>query len=280
MKILVIGGTGTVGRSLTRELVERGADVRVVTRDPDKARDGVEAVAGDLADPASLALAFDEIEAAYLLTPLVPDEADLGRNAVATARDAGLPRLVFQSVHRVDEGAHVPHFATKIEIRQAIEAAGIPHAVVAPNSFYQNDARARQAIVEHGVYPLPIGGVGVQSVDARDIAACAAAALLDPAWVGRTIPVVGPRPWTGEAVAGCYSGVLGRPVRYGGDDLDDWKAGVAGLMPDWLIEDLAIMYEHYQAAGLVAAGDDLDVTREALGREPRTLEAYARELVG
>ena len=51
MNILVTGGTGTVGSQVVRELLSRGAQVQVLTRDPAKAAKltaGVKAVTGDL----------------------------------------------------------------------------------------------------------------------------------------------------------------------------------------------------------------------------------------
>ncbi len=52
MTILVIGATGRVGRHVVGQLVNRGAHVRVFTRDPSKAEfpDGVEVAKGDLLD--------------------------------------------------------------------------------------------------------------------------------------------------------------------------------------------------------------------------------------
>ena len=56
MKVLVLGGTGTVGSHVVRELATRGVDVSGLTRDPSKAKDlprGVKAVQGALMSPAT-----------------------------------------------------------------------------------------------------------------------------------------------------------------------------------------------------------------------------------
>ena len=54
MTILVTGATGNVGRNVVDQLVQRGADVRALVRDPAKAGlpGGIEAVQGDLLDVA------------------------------------------------------------------------------------------------------------------------------------------------------------------------------------------------------------------------------------
>ncbi|MFC7718443.1 SDR family oxidoreductase [Nonomuraea recticatena] len=69
MTILVTGATGTVGRHVVEQLVERGERVRALTRNPGRASfpEGVEIVAGDLTVTASLTAAFEGVTAAHLI---------------------------------------------------------------------------------------------------------------------------------------------------------------------------------------------------------------------
>ncbi len=108
MKILVTGATGKVGSRLARRLVERGAHVRALVRDPARASNlaGVELVTGDLLDAASLAAAVRGIDAivhcAAFFRGATPEQAhavnDLGTQRLATAaRDAAIKRFVFTS---------------------------------------------------------------------------------------------------------------------------------------------------------------------------------------
>ena len=68
MRILVIGGTGKVGRPLAAALVKKGVDVRVLSRAPapGKAPPDAELVAGDLSRPESLPHAFENVDLAIL----------------------------------------------------------------------------------------------------------------------------------------------------------------------------------------------------------------------
>ena len=70
MTILVTGATGTVGRRVVEQLLERGEHVRAVTRDPARAEfpAGVDVVRGDLADPASLESALEGVTGVHLIT--------------------------------------------------------------------------------------------------------------------------------------------------------------------------------------------------------------------
>jgi uncharacterized protein YbjT (DUF2867 family) len=283
MRSLVIGGTGTVGGEVVRLLKAQGHEVRVLTRSAAKAGDlpeGVEAAVGDLADPQNLRGPLDGVDGVFLATPVSPDETRLGLNAVGAIREAGIGRLVYMSVHRADECPHIPHFASKLPIERAARESGLAWTILRPNHFFQNDLWHRNAILGRGVYPEPMGGVGLSRVDVRDIADAAVAALTGPGHEGKTYPLVGPDVLTGEAVASIYGRLLGRPVRYGGDDLDAWAEQVRGMMPGWMVDDLRVMYEHFQRHGLVATEEDLSAVREALGRDPRRFEDFAAELVG
>lgn len=278
MDILVIGGTGTVGTHAVRGLVERGESPRVMTREPGKGEvDGAAYVEGALGEPDALRQALDGIEGVLMITPLHPQEDGLGVAAVDAMADAGVGRIVLQSVHQAEAIPEAPHFAAKVRIEEEIAVTGIPYTVVAPNSFFQNDLRLREPIVEHGVYPLPIGSVGVSRVDVRDIAEAHVRALLDLDAEGLTWPVVGPRAWTAEETAAEWGSALGRDVTYAGDDLEAYADKLKSAMPGWLIEDLVVMYAAFQRRGLIASDEDLERSREIVGHDGRRFEDFAAE---
>jgi uncharacterized protein YbjT (DUF2867 family) len=278
VRVLVIGGTGTVGRHLVTRLRERGVQTRVLTRSPEKHRqDGVEFVKGDLERAETLAPAFAGADRVYLLTPLHPREAGLGLAAIGAAVEAGAERIVLQTVHQAEAAPHVPHFASKLEMVQAVRESGIPWVDLAPNSFFQNDLRYRAALLDHGVYPQPIGNVGASRVDVRDVADLAMVMLLGNSHEGRTIPVVGPEPLTGEWTAEVWSDHLDRPIRYVGDDLEAWTTQARTVLPDWMVGGLAMMYRRFQEHGLVATEEELARIRDLLGREPRAFDDFAAE---
>ncbi|MEO7920338.1 MAG: NAD(P)H-binding protein, partial [Thermoanaerobaculia bacterium] len=111
MKVLVLGGTGTVGSQVVRELVSRGVDVQVLTRDPGKAADlpkGAVAVAGNLLEPATIRRAFRGMDGVFLLNALGPAETHEGLMAVNGARLAEVKHVVYMSVHDVEKAPHLP----------------------------------------------------------------------------------------------------------------------------------------------------------------------------
>jgi uncharacterized protein YbjT (DUF2867 family) len=277
MRVLIIGGTGTVGSEVTQRLAGRGVTVRVLTRSREKSATlppGVEVAVGDLTSPPTLPAALAGVDSVFLITALSQTETHEGLAAVEAAKAARVGRIVYMSVHRLDSAPHIPHFASKIPIEHAIRSSGIPYTLVQPNNFFQVDLWFREAILNYGVYPQPIGRKGLSRVDVRDIADLVVTVLTQPGHDGKAYAVAGPEALTGDAVAQTWSRRLGRPVQYLGDDLDVWAQQAKSMLPEWQVVDLCIMYRHFQQYGLIAGEDELARLRQVLGREPRRFEDF------
>lgn len=282
MRILIIGGTGRVGGAAARHLAGSGHEIQILTRSEEKAGDlpdGLTGVVGDLADPPSLDAPLQGVDAVFMVTPLAQDERTLGENGVAAARAARVRRFVYMSVHKGDEFPGIPHFASKVVVERAVATSGMEYTILRPGSFFQNDLRLVDVIREHGIYPHPVGRIGLSAVDVDDIGQAAAAALTGDAFTGRTIGIVGPEIRTGEANARVWAEVLGREVRYTGDDIDTWCANLRKGLPGWMAEDVCAMYREFLKHGLVAGDLDLADTRAILGREGRRYEEWVEETV-
>lgn len=280
-KIVVIGGTGTVGSQTVQELLKRGAAVRVMTRSADRITSlprGVEGVVGSMLQPESLPSVFAGADKLFLITPLDRDETAQGIEAVDAAVAAGIRRIVYLSVHYADKALTIPHFVSKLPIEGVIRASGVENTILRPNNFYQNDLSLLDAI-RRGVYPQPVGSVGMNRVDVRDIAEAAAIALTQPGHSGETYSLVGPRAWTGAQIAETLSRHLGKPVVYVGDDLKAWSAQMRAFMPGWLVRDLEIMFQHFLTAGLLATQAEIDELSAMLGHAPRGYEAFIKEVL-
>ena len=148
-KIVVIGGTGTVGSQTVQELLRRGADVRVMTRSANRIASlptGVEGVTGSMLEPESLAAVFTGADELFLITPLARDETAQGIDAVDVAVAAGIRRIVYLSVHQADKALMIPHFVSKLPIEGVIRASGVEYTILRPNNFYQNDLAVLDAI--------------------------------------------------------------------------------------------------------------------------------------
>jgi uncharacterized protein YbjT (DUF2867 family) len=273
MTILVIGATGRVGRHVVDQLVSRDADVRVLTRDPAKAGfpAGVEVVQGDLLDIDALRAAFQGVSTLFLLNAVTGDEFTQAIITLNIAREAGVDRVVYLSVFGADQAVNVPHFAVKRGAERMLEAMGFGATILRPTYFIDNEVMVKDVILQHGCYPMPIGGQGLAMVDARDIAEVAAIELVrretSPSKLPiETINLVGPDTLTGADVAAIWSDVLGRPIVYGGDDPSGFEAKMATFMPKWTAYEMRLMAERYVSDGMIPEAGDRERLVALLGR--------------
>ena len=280
MRHLVLGGTGTVGSLVVSGLIEKGESVRVVTRDAAKAKalpQGATAVVGDMARPETYDGIFRDYDTLFLLTANGPSDLLEGLGAVAEARRTKAKRVVHLSIQDLEKGLDAPHFASKIAVEAALAQSGLAWTILRPNNFFQNDWWWKDVIVQHGVYPQPIGSIGLSRVDTRDIAEAAVRALTEPGHTGKKYTLAGPDALTGEETAKAFADALGRKVVYGGDDLDAWAKAMAPYLAPWAIFDYRLMYAMFQAKGLKATPAQLEETRAILGHAPRRFADFVKE---
>jgi uncharacterized protein YbjT (DUF2867 family) len=285
MTILVTGATGRVGRQVVQQLVKRGADVRVLVRDPSKADfpAGVQVVQGDMLDIDSLRTAFTGVSTLFLLNAVAGDEFTQALITLNIARQSGVERLVYLSVIHSDRFVNVPHFAVKQGAERMIEQMGFSATILRPSYFIDNDHSIKDVIFNHGVYPMPIGGKGVAMVDARDIAEVAAIELVRRAQAPgklplETINLVGPDTLTGTEVAGIWSDALGRPVVYGGDDPTGFEQNLATFMPKWMAYEMRLMAERFVSDGMIPAAGDVERLTTILGRPLHSYRSFAADI--
>jgi len=280
MKILVVGGTGLVGTHVVKELDSRGIDVSVLTRKAGNVSGlpkNVRLVRGDLLNPITVRTIFRNIDKVFMLNPLSLSETSEGLFAVNGIRKSRIDRIVYMSVHQLDNALYLPHFGSKLAIEQAIKNTGIPYTILRPNNFYQNDYWSKDSMTRYGVYPQPLGQIGLSRVDVRDIADAAANALTTDRFLNKTYNLVGPDVLTGPKTAEIWSSVLGRSIKYAGDDLDIWEQKSLQFMSDWMAFDLKMMYEFFHKNGLIADPEDIEKATEILGHSPRPFKVFAEE---
>jgi hypothetical protein len=82
---------------------------------------------------------------------------------------------------------------------------------------------------------------------------------------------------TGEAAASIWSKALGRPVRYGGDDLVAMEQRMKAVLPGWHALDLRLMFQRYQSDGAAANPTGIERLTALLGRAPRSYRDFARD---
>jgi len=282
MTILVTGSTGVVGNQVLEHLKGSGAEVRALTRTPEKARfpDGITAIKGDLSDVDSMRQAMKGVSTLFLLAPNAADELTQALQTLSVARESRVKGVVYLSVFKGAEYVDVPHFTGKHTVERMIEQCDMPATVLRPAYFIQNDVRQKEPLLTHGIYAMPIGGKGISMVDVRDIGEAAARELLRRERAADKLPretyeLVGPDALTAETLVRIWAEALGRPVRYGGDDLDTLEQRLKSVAPAWLAYDMRLMMSRYQQDGAVASTAQIEHLSALLGRSPRSYRDFA-----
>lgn len=250
-QILVTGATGTQGGAVCSSLLAAGQRVRVLTRDPEKARGilgtGVEAVRGDFRDPKSLRKALAGFDSAFVMgTPYeegAEAEVSQGKAMIDACADVGIGHVVYSSVCGANKGTGIPHFDSKQRIEQHLKKTGLPCTILRPVWFMENFASPWYLpSIEKGVLSSPLRpDRPLQMVSVADIGKFAAAAFTQPSkFVGEEIDIAGDE-LTMERIVKEISRVLSRPIRY--EPIPEDRAEQA-LGRDW-----ALMFKWFNEHG-------------------------------
>jgi uncharacterized protein YbjT (DUF2867 family) len=230
-RILVTGGTGTLGRLVVPLLLDAGREVRVLSRSAREPGDGAEAeveyVTGDLAEDAGIEAAVAGIDVVLHLAggPKGDDEAT--RNLVRAASRAEVRHLVYISVIGADR-LPLAWFRSKLGAEQAVTGSGIPWTTLRAAQFHDLTLKAVRTMGKLPVLPAP-GGLRFQPVDARDVAArLVELALAEPA--GQVPDIAGPTVYPMADLARGYLKARGKhrltvPVRIPGKAGRAYRAG-------------------------------------------------------
>ncbi len=212
--ILVTGATGTVGRLLVTDLVAAGADVRALSRTPERAGlpAGVEVVPSDLGRPETLPSALQGIERVFLLSG-GPEGPEHDANLIAAAQQAGVGHVVTLSVLGADHGANDPITSWHLAGERAVTASGMAWTILRPGAFMSNALMWAPSIKAQGVVYAPFAHAKTAAVDPADIAAVAARALTEPGHEAKTYPLTGPELLAAADQVEALGAALGRPLR-------------------------------------------------------------------
>ncbi|MEM9632118.1 MAG: NmrA family NAD(P)-binding protein [Pseudomonadota bacterium] len=279
MTVLVFGGSGQIGRLLVPLLHASGMQIRVATRSKEFAATlpiGVEAVIADMDDPASLRRAFEGVETVFLLVAHDPLETQRGLVTLAVAVEASCKYIVYLSNHMSTLSPLVPHAGSKLAIETAIRYTGIPHTILRPTNFAQNDLWLKDAIVA-GAYPWPLGDFPVTRVDVRDVAHAAANVLLNPRAHNEAFTLSSLDAPNGEETAALWSKAIGHTVVNPNYSPEEFESKMETMMPSWFNFDLLIMNRYFKRYGCPVDAQDLEAQATLLPDGPRSYASFVEE---
>ncbi len=209
--ILLTGGTGFIGRSLTRQMVESGHQVRILLRPSPKTPRlpvgvPVEVAVASLNDVRGLRAAMRDVDAIYHLAGgegeggranLQEVDIDGTRNLTEAAADARVERIFYLSHLGADRAAGFPVLKAKGIAEEYIRKSGVPYTILrgsilfGPEDEFTNGLAMLLAAAP-GFVPLPSKGETlIQPLWVEDLVTCLVWALDNPETVNQTYDVGG-----------------------------------------------------------------------------------------
>jgi len=177
-RILVTGGTGTLGRHVVPRLRDTGTAVRVLSRHARETADGVEYVTGDLLKDEGIRAAVDGAGIIVHCAGGRKGDDEATRNLVAAASRARVRHLVYISVAGADrvpvvsgaDRAMFGYFGFKLAAERIIADSGVPWTTLRATQFHDLSLMVAEQMAKLPVIPVP-AGVRFQPVDTGEVAA-------------------------------------------------------------------------------------------------------------
>jgi uncharacterized protein YbjT (DUF2867 family) len=274
--MILVTTAGKVGTEAVRSLILRPAPVRVLVRDPGKARAladaGAEVAVGDLDVPASIDEAMAGVTAVVPVSPAVPAQE---MNVIASAARAGVGHVV-KATSKASADSPIARRRGQTKIEADLAASGLAHTLLRSNAYMQNVLALAPSIAATSRFGSAAGKGRTGMVDARDVGAVAAEIAASPAsHAGKTYWLTGPELISNYDVAAVLSELLGRTITYTELSFDENReAMIRAGVPAPVAEMNA------QAFSLTADGDAEWVTDDVpsiLGRPARSFAQFAAD---
>lgn len=295
-KIIVLGGTGFVGRSLVHALQAAGHQVDVLSRNRELQRElgvypGVRTLSTNVYDSAALARRFAGADAVVNLVGVLQNNGFGGKDferahvaltetVIAAMKQAGVPRLLQMSSLRAGEGdSH--YLRSRGQAEAKVKASGLAWTLFQPSVIFGPGdglfCRFAPLLKIAPVLPLARAGARFQPVYVKDVASAFVRALERPDSVGKTYPLVGPKTltlaelvrWTAQ-ILGVRRLVLPLPGVFGylqGLAFDPLPAGLKPFSSD-----------NYKSLALDSVSERNGLTE--LGIRPTPMELVVPEYIG
>nr|UXN44441.1 hypothetical chloroplast RF39 [Navicula tsukamotoi] len=226
MSLLIIGGTGTLGRQVVLQALTKGYPVRCMVRNFRKANFlkewGVELVYGDLARPETIPPCLKGITAvidastsrASELDSLKKVDWDGKLSLIESAKAANVKRFIFFSTQNVEQFENIPLMKLKYGIETKLKKSGIPYTIFRLTGFYQG-------LIEQYAIPilenLPVWvtneNTNIAYMDTQDIARFCLRSLQIPQTTNETFFLSGVKGWASSEIISLCEQLAGQEAK-------------------------------------------------------------------
>lgn len=226
MSLLVIGGTGTLGRQIVLQALTKGYQVRCLVRNFRKASFlkewGAELVYGDLTKPETIPPCFNGITAIIDASTSRANELESLKKVdwegklclIEAAKVANIERFVFFSAQNVEQFENIPLMKVKNGIEIKLKESRIPFTIFRLSGFYQG-------LIEQYAIPilenLPIWVTNentyISYMDTQDIAKFCLRSLQIPQTKNQTFLLSGLKSWVSSEIISLCEQLAGQKAK-------------------------------------------------------------------
>ena len=213
MSILVIGGTGTLGRQIVRQALDEGHQVKCLVRDFRRSaflKDwGAELVYGDLSKPSTLPQALKGVKviidsATIRSTSNYTSETIDWRGKLAlieASKLGGIKKFIYFSVLNASKNQSIPLMDLKFRIENELENSGLNYTIFQCSGFFQGlISQYALPVLENETIWLPGDSAPVAYLDTQDAAKAVIHTLNNEMCDKKTVSLIGEKFWTPKEI--------------------------------------------------------------------------------
>ncbi len=213
MSILVVGGTGTLGRQIVKQALDEGYQVKCLVRDFRRAaflKDwGAELIYGDLSLPSTLPNALKDIEvlvdaATIKSTSNYTSETIDWRGKLALVEAAKLIKLkkyVYFSILNASKNQNIPLLGLKLKLEEELKESGLNYTIYQCSGFFQGlISQYALPILEKETIWLPGDSAPVAYLDTQDAAKIVVQNLDLSSYTKETVALIGEKFWSPKEI--------------------------------------------------------------------------------
>lgn len=262
-KILVIGGTGTVGSAVVEELKKANANYKVLTRKKEKAEtlnaSGIPAVVGRLGDWESVEPALEGINSIFLSTSPAADMIDLHKGMIDLAVKKGVKKIVRLSAEPANYSDGLYMYEHHRAADNYLKESGLDYVILRPHYFMQNVMMHLESINSNGMFAQYSGGASIPMIDVRDIAKAAFQVLTKDNFNSKTFVLTGPTSISYEDIAQDFSKVLDKNIQYTDMSYEQQETGFKAYgMEDWQLSTVMKVFKIWEDRGVSQPTNDYE----------------------
>jgi uncharacterized protein YbjT (DUF2867 family) len=280
--ILVIGGTGMLGKPVAQQLKADGFTVRLLARNPEKTQkllgDGYEIVKGDMDNPAALRDALKGVDGVHISLKGGPTEADFDRmdhlatrDIAQAAKELGVGRVTILSAYAVSqEKADTPESRSKVKGEAALKSSGVPYTIFRCSWFMESLPMFVQgksiSLIGNQIHPL-------HWIAAEDYARMVSKSFQTDEMLNKELYIFGPEAYTMGDAMKIYTSIAAPDVRVA--PISTKMLSIMGTLTfntEW--KSMAVLMTHYENHGEDGSPEEAN---KLLGAPQMTLKEWCEK---